>query len=151
MGRDEDLFQAANAGNLDDLNKLLAAGAGPSGFNDRVRAIAEDGRTPPHPLCGLIRRVSVRRLSVASSSFRPRVLSGVRRFVESSPPESAAAVVRVVISGHIRSAGRATPIPIRGYGGRGLGANWRDDADGGGGYFGRCGRASAMTTFGDAP
>ena len=113
MGRDKDLFKAASAGNLDDLNKLLAAGADPSGFKDNVRVIAEDGRTPPHPLCGLARRVSARRLSVASSSFRPRVLSGVRRFVESSPPESAVAVVRVIISGHIRSAGCATSIPTR--------------------------------------
>ena len=49
--RDEDLYKAADAGNLDDLNKLLAAGADPNGFKDDVRVIAEGGRTPPHPLC----------------------------------------------------------------------------------------------------
>ena len=63
--RDKDLYKAADAGNLDDLNKLLAAGADPNGFKNGVRVIAEGGRAPPHPpLCGLVsRRVSARRLS----------------------------------------------------------------------------------------
>jgi len=59
------LFNAADKGNLDDINKLLAAGADPNGFKDSVRVIVEGGRAPPHPpLCGLVsRRVSARRLS----------------------------------------------------------------------------------------
>ena len=63
--RDEHFYKAAGEGNLDDLNKLLAAGADPNGLNGEVRVIAEDGRAPPHPpLCGLVScRVSARRLS----------------------------------------------------------------------------------------
>ena len=63
--RNEDLWKAADDGNLDALNKLLAAGADPNGFKDGVRVITEGGRVPPHPpLCGLVsRRVSARRLS----------------------------------------------------------------------------------------
>ena len=65
VARDEDLWKAAEKGNLDNLNVLLAAGADPNGFKDEVRVIAEDGRAPPHPpLCGLVsRRVSARRLT----------------------------------------------------------------------------------------
>ena len=65
MKHNEKLWKAADTGNLDDLNKLLAEGADPNGFKDSVRVIAEGGRAPPHPsLCGLVsRRVSARRLS----------------------------------------------------------------------------------------
>ena len=61
MKHNEKLWKAADTGNLDDLNKLLAEGADPNGFKDSVRVIAEGGRAPPHPrLCGLVfRRVSV--------------------------------------------------------------------------------------------
>ena len=130
----EALFSAAERGNLDKLNAALARGADPSWPNpDRVRVVAEDGRAPPHPLCGLVpRRDSAVRLSVASSSLRPRASSG--------------SALRRVVAARIGRRGRESrhqrPYSFRGSrythpdprvnGGRGLGAHSRDDADGDG-------------------
>ena len=77
------LVNAALGGDLDKLNAALAGGANPS-YPTEVRVVAEDGHAPPHPLCGLVpRRDSAVRLSVASSSLRPRASSGpaLRRVV----------------------------------------------------------------------
>ena len=79
------LYTAVGGGDLDKLNAALAGGADPSWNNPAsVRVVAEDGRAPPHPLCGPVpRRDSAVRLSVASSSLRPRASSGsaLRRVV----------------------------------------------------------------------
>ena len=42
MTHEEKLWKAADAGNLDDLNKLLAAGADPNGFKNSVRGNVMD-------------------------------------------------------------------------------------------------------------
>ena len=124
------LFTAAARGELDKLNAALARGADPSWPNPlSVRVVAEDGRAPPHPLCGLVpRRDSAVRLSVASSSLRPRASSGsaLRRVV------AARIGRRGRESRHQRSYSfRGSRYP-RVNGDRGLGAHPGDAADGGG-------------------
>ena len=53
MGRGEDLYKAADAGNLDELSKLLTEGADLNGFRDRVRVISgDDGVSTRHARAG---------------------------------------------------------------------------------------------------
>lgn len=126
VGPDEDLFNAAEDGELDKLKELIAGGADPNGFKDSVRdIIAEAGRAPPYILCAAAsHRMSAVRMSAASSSRCRRALlwfgaASSRRRPNLPPPPSpssasAVAVARVVMT-HTRSTGRATtPIPAPG-------------------------------------
>ena len=120
--RDKALWNAALRGQPGKLKKLIAGGADPNGHKDSVRVIAEASRAPPvrprrHRVSAV--RVSGRIVKFASARAVWSGASSSRRRPNRPPPssssESAVAVIRVVTTGHTRSADRATtPTPTPG-------------------------------------